>query len=85
MAEGYFEETMEKLFEVEPISWIALVVLKGNPNLKASFNKELKIWDFYGKKGEKFTSPNTCKYIDKQLIMYNSDGTSEIVGNFHIS
>ena len=56
-----------------------------NPNIKASFNNELGIWDFYGRKGEQFLPPNTCTYENHKLILHNGDGTSTLVGNFHVS
>ncbi len=79
------EEFMKKLFEIDPIDRVLLQILRWNPNVKASFNKELHIWDFYGKEGEQFMPPNTCTYENRQLILHNGDGTSTLVGNFHVS
>lgn len=76
---------MEEFLRIEPIDRVLLQILRWNPNIKASFNKELGVWDFYGKKGEQFMPPNTCRYINQQLILYNGDGTSTLVGNFHVS
>lgn len=80
-----FDEFMKEMFKVEPIDRVLLLVLRWNPHVKASFNKELGIWDFYGKEGEKFMPPNTCTYENRQLILHNGDGTSTLVGNFHVS
>lgn len=46
------DEFMKKMFEVKPIDRVLLQILKWNPHVKASFNKELGIWDFYGKKDQ---------------------------------
>ena len=68
------EEFMKKLFEIDPIDRVLLQILRWNPNVKASFNKELQ-----------FMPPNTCTYENRQLILHNGDGTSTLVGNFHVS
>ena len=80
-----FEEFMEEYSKIEPIDRVLLKILRWNPNVKASFNKELRVWDFYGKEGEKFIPPIECTYENRQLILQNGDGTSTLVGNFHVS
>ena len=69
----------------EPIDLILLQVLRCNPHVKASYNEELKVWDFYGKKGDKFERPLECSYENRHLILKNDDGTVSLVGIFHVS
>lgn len=64
-----FDEFIGKMFEIEPIDRILLQILRRNPHIKASFNKELGVWVFYGKKGEQFLPSNTCTYENRQLFI----------------
>lgn len=79
------EEFFGKMFQIDPIDRVLLQILRWNPHVKASFNRELGVWDFYGKKGESFLPPNTCTYEKPKLILHNGDGTSTLVGIFHVS
>ena len=75
----------EAMYKIEPIDRILLQILRQNPHVKASFNRELGVWDFYGKKGESFLPPDTCTNERPKLILHNGDGTSTLVGFFHVS